>query len=356
MSNAFISYVREDQDAVDLLAAELRREGVHVWLDRDDIGPGQFWEDTLRSAIRDGAYFLACFSEAFESREQTYMYEELRVACEETAAQRRNPGWLIPILLSPCQVPDLPIAKDRSLRDIQWVDLSAKWNEGIWKLLQIVGPRSAQSRAVDRWLRHLCQLHIRSSADRAWSMGAFRVREIEDAWSSLLLPSIWHPTLDVIVRLTERARARGIPLTDRWVEPADTGIVILTTVSPTPSVPMILDSLSPQTSGSGNAYEDFIRKERRALRDLVNWPDRDLAHWIFTLDPDDHTVDLLYWPNVRLTLRVLGLMIERRKAGTPPGPLEMMYPGSILTVTEMDRIHGAVMREEAELVKGSYEL
>ncbi len=39
MKHVFISYVREDQEAVDRLCKELRSRDVEVWLDREEILP-----------------------------------------------------------------------------------------------------------------------------------------------------------------------------------------------------------------------------------------------------------------------------------------------------------------------------
>jgi hypothetical protein len=189
VSKVFISYVRDDQNVVDLLAAELRREGLHVWLDRYDIRPGEFWEPTLQNAIRDGAYFLACFSEAFQRRQRTYMYKELKIACDLSRAGGHGTGWLVPLMLSACEIPTLPVSDGRTLKYLRWIDLSKDWNTGVWRLLQVVRPTSTHSRAIDDWFRELCQLHIKGMTDLAWSMGAFRVRQIEDGWRSLLSPS-----------------------------------------------------------------------------------------------------------------------------------------------------------------------
>ena len=77
MKHVFISYVREDQETVDRLCKELRSRGVKVWLDREDILPGQRWRESIRSAVKDGAFFIACFSDHYSARERSYMNEEL---------------------------------------------------------------------------------------------------------------------------------------------------------------------------------------------------------------------------------------------------------------------------------------
>jgi hypothetical protein len=80
--HAFISYVRENRDAVDRLAEDLRSFGVKVWLDRNDIMPGQWWKDAIDKAIQNGAFFIACFSKELNERQETYMHGELRLAID----------------------------------------------------------------------------------------------------------------------------------------------------------------------------------------------------------------------------------------------------------------------------------
>jgi hypothetical protein len=46
--HVFISYVRDNSEMVDHLAAKLRAFGVEVWLDRDQILPGQLWRVAIR--------------------------------------------------------------------------------------------------------------------------------------------------------------------------------------------------------------------------------------------------------------------------------------------------------------------
>lgn len=71
MERVFISYVRKNREKVDLLCQELEQYGIKVWLDRNDIKPGARWKVEIRRAIRDGAFFIACFSKEYNSRDKT---------------------------------------------------------------------------------------------------------------------------------------------------------------------------------------------------------------------------------------------------------------------------------------------
>ncbi len=131
MAHVFISYVRENQDVVDRLCASLRTNQIEVWLDREQIQPGQRWRDAIRSAIRNGAFFLACFSRESTARERSYMNDELTLAIDELRLRPTSRSWFIPVLLSGSEVPDRNIGGGETLRDFQWVDLAAGWDDGI---------------------------------------------------------------------------------------------------------------------------------------------------------------------------------------------------------------------------------
>jgi len=119
----FISYIRENQITVDRICQELRAYGIDYWIDREHINPGQRWQQAMRSAIETGTCFVACFSDEYTQRSATYMNEELIQAIEQLRLRPMNRMWFIPVRLSNCQIPPLPIGAGETLRDIQWVDL-----------------------------------------------------------------------------------------------------------------------------------------------------------------------------------------------------------------------------------------
>lgn len=143
MSHVFVSYVREDQSDVDRLSAALRAAGFNVWLDRDKILPGVRWRTAIRQAIRDGAFFIACFSNRYLRKDRSFAWEELTLAIDELRARPADRTWFIPVLLTDCSVPDRDIGGGESLRDIQWVSLSNDWNAGVQRLVQTLGGRTS---------------------------------------------------------------------------------------------------------------------------------------------------------------------------------------------------------------------
>ena len=67
MQHVFISYVSENIETVDKLCETLKSHGIKVWLDRNDIDPGSRWKQAIRKAIREGAFFIACFSKEYNN-------------------------------------------------------------------------------------------------------------------------------------------------------------------------------------------------------------------------------------------------------------------------------------------------
>ena len=140
MSHVFISYVRENESAVKRLCGELERGGVEIWLDRNEIAPGVSWKDAIRKAIKEGAFFIACFSKEYQSKYKSYMNEELTLAIEEMRQLQHDHVWFIPVLLSETDVPARDIGGGRTLLDYQYVPLYQDWNEGVRRILSAINP------------------------------------------------------------------------------------------------------------------------------------------------------------------------------------------------------------------------
>ena len=55
IQHAFVSYVREDADAVDQLVSVLQAASIPVWRDTTNLWPGEDWQQKIREAIEDGS-------------------------------------------------------------------------------------------------------------------------------------------------------------------------------------------------------------------------------------------------------------------------------------------------------------
>jgi hypothetical protein len=114
----FISYVNEDFEIVSRLVEALKLHGIDVWFDKARLKPGQIWTTEIRNAIQTGDHFIACFSDHYWKRTKTYMNKELSIAIEELQQRPHNTRWFIPVCLTPCTVPEIPIGYGQYLSDI----------------------------------------------------------------------------------------------------------------------------------------------------------------------------------------------------------------------------------------------
>ena len=138
MNSVFISYVRENKEAVDRLHDALTSWGIDVWIDWRRLEPGDLWKHKIRQAIQKGAFFIPCFSQEYNNRVDTYMNQELDVAIEVLKERSFDQKWCIPVKLNECEIPDHTIGRGETLRSFQYVDLSENWDMGIQRIREVI--------------------------------------------------------------------------------------------------------------------------------------------------------------------------------------------------------------------------
>ena len=134
--HVFLSYCRDNKREVNKLHDDLVRQGFEVWWD-DDLLAGQNWKCELRKAVQNSGEVVACFSAEVQKRDVSGMFPELRDAIEVYRQMRPESIFLIPIRLSECTIPDLPIDATTSLSHLQYVDLfpAKDRTEGVTKVV-----------------------------------------------------------------------------------------------------------------------------------------------------------------------------------------------------------------------------
>jgi ATP-dependent Clp protease ATP-binding subunit ClpC len=145
MPRVFVSYVHENWNVVRELVEALRSRDLDVWIDREQLLPGQRWANVIRQAIRSGDYFIACFSRESSNKAKSFMNEEIAVAIEELRSRPHDKAWFLPVRLNECNIPDLSIGAGETLRSIHYVDLFADRGFGVNRLVASVtrGPSSS---------------------------------------------------------------------------------------------------------------------------------------------------------------------------------------------------------------------
>jgi hypothetical protein len=146
--HVFLSHVREDAERVERLASDLGARGIETWIDRHQIRPGERWERAIEDAIRAGAFFVACFSQAYAAKGSSYMNEELHLAVREVRRKPLDRSWFLPLRLDDCSIPDWPIGPDFSIRSFQWLDMFPDWTWSIERLAEVIRPAAPAPTAV----------------------------------------------------------------------------------------------------------------------------------------------------------------------------------------------------------------
>ena len=111
----FLSYARDDEEAVKLLYTRLQTEGFSPWMDQFNILPGENWEKSIRIAIQNADFFLIFLSVHSVNR-RGVLQKEIHAALDAWNAMLTSDIFLIPVRLSECSIPD-------ELSIFQWVDI-----------------------------------------------------------------------------------------------------------------------------------------------------------------------------------------------------------------------------------------
>jgi len=111
----FLCHSHSDREAVHALWSRLKKDGVDVWLDRENLQPGQNWEREIRKAIIKSDVVVVCLSRGF-NKQKGFRHEELKIALEKTDLIPEGELFIIPVRLEECDVP-------KSLGHLHRVDL-----------------------------------------------------------------------------------------------------------------------------------------------------------------------------------------------------------------------------------------
>ncbi|MBU0567646.1 toll/interleukin-1 receptor domain-containing protein [bacterium] len=128
---AFISYAKEDREIAKRLYTDIKNMGVSVWLDIEDLIPGQNWRSAIHNEIRACSYFIALLSSHSVSK-RGYVQKELKTALEVLDEFPPSEIFIIPVRIDECA------PSDERLRDIHFADLFPSYDEGLKKILQAI--------------------------------------------------------------------------------------------------------------------------------------------------------------------------------------------------------------------------
>lgn len=133
----FLAYSHKDSEFVDRLAKDLRNRGIRVWLDSNELKPGDSIQRRLDEGLSTSGYMLAVLSKA--SLASQWATREM-----EMAMHRELKGkWprVIPVVIDDVSPP-------KFLANKIFVDLGRNYEEGLDKVIQVItstGPDQAVS-------------------------------------------------------------------------------------------------------------------------------------------------------------------------------------------------------------------
>lgn len=221
----FLAHAKEDSVWVRSLYDFLEIIGVDPWMAPDDITPGEQWPDAIRKVLQSVDFVVACLSRnSIEKR--GYVQREFRMALDLYHEIPTSSLFLIPLRLSPCEVPDLQVGTI-NLRSLQWVDAFASHSLRLFLkslglldsqvgrgLLNTYGKESSLSAAISLPMRHCYGYHPGAQSDdktcSCFGLLRHERREFEFmSFSPVPLTSIMNPASYIPRHLSTSAAETG---------------------------------------------------------------------------------------------------------------------------------------------------
>ena len=155
----FLSHVGVDTAAAQAFAARLRANGVRVWIDKDDLQPGDIWMPTVEQAIQDSSAMVVYVGRLGVQR---WVDREVRVGLE---LNTRNPYAfkVIPVFGDGANVTALPPFLS------QHQGIPANDPQAVRKLVDVLRGTGTRAVPTEYWATHSPFRSLRSfEPDDAW--------------------------------------------------------------------------------------------------------------------------------------------------------------------------------------------
>lgn len=134
MTEIFISYSSNDSEKVSRLAAELRLRGLKLWIDDEQIIPGDDFIEKIGNGISSSIFYIICLSPSFEKKPPTsWVKKEFKMAMLKENKENRKS--IIPVRIKKGGL--IP----QEIGERAYADLTTKerWCKNIPKLCKALG-------------------------------------------------------------------------------------------------------------------------------------------------------------------------------------------------------------------------
>jgi len=112
----FISYASEDYNTATKLYDDLKVRGYNPWLDKENLLPGQLWDNEIKGALRKSVIIILLLSKVSVSK-RGYVQREYKLALDYSEEKLDSDIYIIPCKIDDCDVPE-------KLSQFQWEKLS----------------------------------------------------------------------------------------------------------------------------------------------------------------------------------------------------------------------------------------
>lgn len=120
----FLAYPSEQKELAKNIAHDLKENGVKVWLDENELKPGDSISNKISNALKESQWVIYIPPE--NGSPNRWIEKEIKLAKESEKNRQRS--FIIPIKTLAGTIPDF-------LKDRMWVDFSEDYQSGIQTLL-----------------------------------------------------------------------------------------------------------------------------------------------------------------------------------------------------------------------------
>ena len=139
----FISYAREDKEIARQICSDLKKKGISVWIDFENLHVGDNWEKEIFRAIQECDFFLALLSLKSLSK-RGFVQKEVKYALELLDEFPAEEVFILPVGLDNCN------PSDKKLQSIHKVDLFSSYEQGIIELIKVINNKKCISNNTDK--------------------------------------------------------------------------------------------------------------------------------------------------------------------------------------------------------------
>ena len=103
----FLAYSKLNRTPVREFAARLKAEGwIAPWFDEEDILPGQVWQNSVVTGVRQ-SHAVIIFLSKVAIASEGFFQKEIKLALDTAAEKPEGTIFIIPIRLNDCEVPEM---------------------------------------------------------------------------------------------------------------------------------------------------------------------------------------------------------------------------------------------------------